>query len=240
MFIIWDALIVGILAVFAVIGYRKGLVATLFGMVGVILAFVLSLSLMSPVGEYIDKTFTHDRVETLVINTLAGSKAGEKEQKLASIDLQKTFGDMSPQVEQLLKMAGVDAEKLLSDVKAGAAAAKKDVVARITDPISAAISKAIAFIALFIVLSLLCVLAAKLLTMVVKLLPLGKKVNQVGGALIGLIKGALIALVFSVIITVIAASANPPKDSVLSVSTVKKTVVMKQIVSITPASELIK
>ena len=240
MFIIWDVLIVGIIAVFVIVGCRKGLVATLFGMVGVIVAFVLSLVFMGPVGSYIDRAFMHDSVEKVVIDTLAGSKAGDYEQKLESIDLRKTLREAPPEVEQLLKTAGIDADKILSEVTSGAKSAKKDVVQKITDPISRTASRAIAFVALFIVLCILCVLAAKLLTAVVKLLPLGKKVNQIGGGLIGLVKGALIALVVSILITVIASTANPPKDSLLSISTVKQTVIMKQIVAVTPASELIK
>lgn len=237
---IWDILIVAILVFCIWRGYRKGLIKTLFGLLGVVLAFVGALALKEPLGGYIDKSFVHAPVERFVLSTISGSAVGEYEKAIAEIDIAAKLKEMPPAVSELLDLAGVDANELAKNISSTGNDAKKELVNSIASPISETISKAIAFVILFIVLCILCIVAAKFLSAVCNLLPLGKQVNHIGGLLAGLIKGGVIVLVLCTLVGVLSLTAQPDSDGPFSKTTIEQTVLMKKVIGWTPAADLIK
>ncbi len=238
--VVWDLLIVAILAFCAWRGYRKGLIKTLFGLAGVLLAFVGAISLKGVVGGYIDQAFVHKPVENFVISTIAGSKVGSYETALENVDVAKEIEQMPSALRELLAVADIDPQEIIDRATKQGNSAKKELVACIADPISATISTAIAFIVLFILLSILCVVAAKFLSAVCNLLPLGKQINQIGGILAGVLKGAVVVFVLCTIVGVLSATTDRKSDGPISQKTIQSTMIFKEIVQLTPAKDLMK
>ena len=109
--------------------------------------------------------------------------------------------------------------------------AKNQLIDSIAAPISATISTAIAFVVLFIVLLVVCFLASKVLSALLNLLPVGKQFNRIGGALIGVVEGALIVLIVSAVVWAISLGVN---EGFCSPEAIDKTWVMSRVIDVNP------
>ncbi len=236
--IIWDILIVAILAVCTVLAYRKGLIATLFGLLGVVIALVGAWSFHQPVGAMLDQQFVHEPVRQTVLNTLSDTPVLNYDDALANMDVAGKIRQMPDALVSLLKTVGISSDDILRQVGNATASSvemKNQLIDRIADPISATISTAIAFVLLFVVLLLLCSVAAKLLGALCNLLPVGKRLNRIGGGVIGFIKGALIVLVITATLWAISAGID---SGFFARETLEKTLLVREIVNINPVANI--
>lgn len=231
---IWDILIIAILVVCTALAYRKGLIATLFGLLGVVIALVGAWSLQGPVGAMIDQQFVHKPVRQMVLGTLSDTPVLEYEDALAKIDVAQKIREMPDALQSLLESVGISSDEIIKEVGSATAASaqlKNQLIDSIADPISATISTAIAFILLFVVLLILCSVAAKLISALCNLLPVGKKLNRIGGGIIGLVKGVLIVLIVTAVLWAISAGID---EGFMARDALKSTLLTREIVKINP------
>ena len=196
--VIWDIILLAIIALCAFLAYRKGLIGTLFGLLGTVVAFVGAWMLSNPVGVWIDQSFVRAPVRNMVLSTLSGSPVLKYEEALANLDVAAQIRSMPEALQSLLSSEEIVAHA--SSISGNTLEAKNQLIDSIVNPISATISTAIAFVALFVVLLIACSLLSKVLTALCGLLPLGKKVNAIGGAICGGIKGCIIVLVVTAVL----------------------------------------
>lgn len=238
---IWDILILGILIGLFIWGYYKGLIKTIFGLAAIVIAVFGAITFKAPVGEWIDDAFVHQPVRKYVLGVISDAPVLSYDDALAKTDIVANIKKMPAELKGVLNMAGIDPEQMITEASSGLQKSsnefKNKLVDRIADPISATISTAIAVLVLFVVLLALCLIAAKLLGALCSLIPLGKKLDKLGGGILGLIKAAVVILVISAVIWGI--SAGTKDDSVFSRDTIEKTVVLKEIIHINPICKLL-
>ena len=75
-----DLILIAIIALFAFIGYKKGLIKVAFGLVSFILALVISIALYKPISNFIiNYTPLDDKIETTIAERLNSSKSSSEE-----------------------------------------------------------------------------------------------------------------------------------------------------------------
>ncbi len=235
---ILDIVIVAVLAIFTFLAYKKGLIKTLFGMLGTLVAFLGAFAFKGAVGGWLDVTFVRPSVRNMVLSTLSGSPVLDYDKALSSLDVAGKVQKMPEALRSLLETVGISAADItssLSSLSANTLEAKNKLIDSIAAPISATISTAIAFVILFVVLLIVCKVGAKILSALFNLLPIGKQFNRLGGAAVGLVEGALIVLVLTAVIWGISLGAD---KGIFSPETLEKTLITKEIIKINPICNL--
>ena len=172
-----DILILIILILCVIFGYKKGLISTAFSLASVIVAAVIALALFNPVADIIIKNTTLDETikETIIANFSTETVEPSEE---TSENLPDVIVNFLQDKSTELKNAGVE------------------IVAENISQISV---KALAFIGIFIIARIGLIIVEKVANLIAKL-PVIKQFNEVGGIAMGLIKGVLIIyIVFAVL-----------------------------------------
>ena len=237
---IWDVVIIAILAVCVWLSYRKGLIKTLFDLLGTVIAFLGALAFNGAVGAWIDTTFVRNPVRNMVLSTLADTPVLKYEDALTGIDVAAKIRSMPAALKGILDSVGVSADEIIgkvSAVSANTAEAKNQLIDSIAAPVSATISTAIAFIVLFVVLLIVCMVASKLLSALFNLLPVGRQFNRIGGGVIGLVQGMLIVLVVTAAIWAVTRGVS---EGFCSAEALDKTLITKEIIKINPICNLFR
>ncbi len=198
---LFDIAILVILALFAIFGARKGFVLTLFGLAGLFVAFFgarfLSARLYQPVSDLIQpgiyETITgvgrgdSDPAPSPSPDAEPESSAGDRSDAALSLDdlLERIkSADLYKGLTDLLEDA-VHTDKIQEDTGSPAGA--------LADYAADLIAKAVLFLAGFLVILLLWTLLGRLLDLACRL-PVLSAANHLGGAALGLVKGALIVI----------------------------------------------
>lgn len=227
---ILDVVILAILGGCVFLAYRKGLIKMFFDLLGTVIALVGAWVLSTPVGVIIDQNFVHAPVRNMVLGTLSDTPVLKYDEALVNMDVAGRIRSMPEALKKLLETMGISPAEIVAkaeSVTASSAEAKNQLIDSIASPISATISTAIAFIVLFVVLLILCFVVAKLLGALCGLIPVGKKLNAIGGGIVGFAEGAIIVLVLTAVLWAIP-------TGVFSRETIDGTFITKAIVEINP------
>lgn len=184
MFNIADVIVILIVLVFGLLGYKKGFIKTAFGMASFFVAIVLAFSLYKPVVYTITM---NTEIDEWIYNTIAG-KVEEKD----SINVENKSDDIS--IDEAIKNLPENMKEQLGldEIKTQAKVAIAERVTEIALNIIAFIS---VYIIARVLLAILCFVLDKLM-----LLPVLKQLNEILGLIIGLLRGVFgIFIVFSVI-----------------------------------------
>lgn len=201
--IILDVLVIVIIILSAILAYRKGFVKTLFSLLGGVLAVVLAITFCAPFAAWLDAAFVGPAVRNSVLTAVNGSPLTEEyDEALSSVDVSEKLREMPEALRSFLESMNVDVEEtidLAQKNREDSVAARRQLIEDITLPITATISKAIALIILIIGFFLLLFVASLLLNVIFKLLPFGGSFYRVGGLILGILRGALFAMIFGLI-----------------------------------------
>lgn len=242
--IIIDLILVAIIAVSAFFAYKKGLIGTIFTLLSTLVAIILSVTLSTPVSKFIDSTFVNKPVKNYILSVVDSSSIGKSyEQALENIDVAGKIESMPDSLKSVLELANVDVDSVINSAQSAqdnAAAAKDTLIDSIAAPISSAISKVIALVVLFAVLSVGLWVVAKLITAVLKLIPLGKSLNKFGGLAFGIVRGLIIVFVISALFSGVTKCIDPESNNIFSKKTVDSTVVLKTVSDLNPLNSILK
>lgn len=200
---ILDAVVVIIIAVTAIVGYRRGFIRTIIQLVGCVVAFVLALSLSNTVSSMVYdgmlRDGLHEKIETAWSETVVEGAAQTLTEQT------ETIFDTLPKFVQV----ALDTETITQGIRdsvgndqTGTAVADY-LVDDLIRPVMVAVIRFVAFLILFAILMLLIRLLEKLMKPLTKL-PLIRQTDGLLGAVVGLIKGAIFALVAVTIMQLIA------------------------------------
>lgn len=183
MSIFLDVLVIIIIGVFVVIGFKKGLIKTVVSVIGTFLASALSVFLSNPISEYIYrvaiKTTFIEKVET-AMKTAAAAGSGSIFEKLMA-----TFPDF---ITNSLSNFGISSSLISGAVSNGAEA----VETLLAPVIISFISIFVAFL-LFMLLMVIIKLISKVVCAAVDDSVIGI-VNRFFGGLLGLAEGFIIVI----------------------------------------------
>ena len=204
---ILDLIVLAVVAVTVFLGYRRGFIRTIVQLVGCVAAFALALSLSATVSTYIYDDLLrdglHEKIETAWNDTVVEGAANTVTEQVESV------------MENLPSFftATLDADALVEGITGSVGntdtgtAVADYLVNDMLRPICVAILRFVSFLVLYLVLMLVIRLLEKLITPLIKL-PLIRQTDGTLGAVIGLFKGIIFALVAVTIMQLIAASAT--------------------------------
>ena len=180
-----DVVIVAILVLNIIMGYKKGLINVIFNIFAFLIAIVITIVLYKPVSNIIiENTNIKDNIKSMIINN---NKREEKEQNTYTNDIQKY-------IENAVQGVADEAKDVATENAANVIATKAIEI----------LTCIILFILTRIVLIIL-----KFLTETVANLPLIKQCNKIGGLIYGIIKGLIIIyLILTIMFFVVSIKSN--------------------------------
>lgn len=188
--LILDILVVAIIALFALLGWRRGLILTLCGLLAVFVAFAGA--------AFISDTFSKDIAG--ILQPAIQNQIDQALRGLQTLPQQLPQEDAPPaSLDQVLE--AISHSQLFTSMQQTLNDAVHDGLVRVTSTAAAAIasylSLQIAHTALFFLTFFLILLVWSLLSHALDLacrLPVLRTFNEAGGLIVGVVKGALIAL----------------------------------------------
>ena len=190
-----DIAIVLIFAFCIFFGVRRGLVKSIIGLVGNIVALILAIVFSAGLGEYLDTNYVNASMRGWLVNQLTSSS---EEAAPSDVDLDDLFANTPDFFVNVCEFLGVDMEQLQSDYEnwktEGEDQAKSAVITAMVNPISSIASRVIAFALIFIIASLGIFLLSLLIHLIVQL-PVIRHLDKTGGGVLGALSGLLLVFV---------------------------------------------
>ena len=184
--LLMDIVLVVILVLNIIVGYKKGLVNVIFNICAFLVAIVITIILYKPASNIIiENTNIKQNIKTMIINNSQKEKTDEKGS--STNDIQKYI------------------ESSIQDV---ADDAKTKATETVAETISTKAIEIITCIVLFILTRIVLILL-KFLTEIIANLPIIKQFNEIGGLVYGIIKGLIIIyLILTIMFLVISINEN--------------------------------
>lgn len=231
--VVLDLLVVGIVVASIVLAYRKGLIRTLFSLLGGILAITLAVSFSAPFATWLNASYVGPAVRNSVLAAINEEPLEEDyETSLATVNVSQKLQNMPNSLREFLESIQIDPDQAKEEAEKNegtTVSARAKLLETVTDPISETISKTIAIILLFILFFIILFIISLLLGAVFKVLPFGRSLNRVGGILLGALRGLLLAMLFGMIVHSFASFNN-----VVSFADIENTWLLKYINQINP------
>ncbi len=177
---ILDLIIIGIVLLCIIFGYKRGLVEVAFNLISFIIAIVLSLLLYQPITNYIiDNTNFDESIKEVIVNHM-----NPKDIKETTEEIEESKSEN----ENLPDIVTNYIEKTISEV---ANSAKTNAVEIVANNLSITAIKIITLILLFFAIRLILYLL-KFITNIIAKLPVINSINKLGGIVYGVIEGLFI------------------------------------------------
>ncbi len=229
-----DLVILAVIVLSTVLGYRRGLVKTMFKCLTFVAAVLAAYTFGSAAGEYIQTTSEYEKVEVAVNSAVDDFFDKKAEESLG--DAKKAQNGLEDsEIGKILSKLGVDSRDLLEKYEAevldGKNNLKESFVKKISDGLLKRIALVVGTIAVFAASLLLLKLASKLVEALFKL-PLLKNVNKGGGALLGLVLGFVYAFAICAIVEMLLPYI--PDNPVVYMGMEENTVVYRFFLNLNP------
>jgi len=178
-----DILILLILIIMTYLGYKKGFLRTLTGVISIILSFVLALTFSPQVETFIKSTPVYENIYQNVEKNVAPSSQNEDEYNTSNLNM--------PQ-------------QMIKDIKQGAENAKNEALSTVTQKICDVSVKIVSIILIFLAVRILMMLLLSGFG-IIKKLPFIGWFDRMLGALFGFIRGFLVVYLLLVLVTAFTA-----------------------------------
>lgn len=198
--IIFDIIVVAIIALNIFVCYKKGLVKLAVGLIAVLAAIVLSIVLYKPISNAIIKnTDIDEKIENVIIENFSAETNGNEEVRYVGIIdyLEKYVDDAvnKTQNEIVYETAGTMAVRFIN----------------------------IAVILIIFLIIRVALIALTFISDVITSLPILKQFNEVGGILYGIVKALLIVyVILAIVFFVVYITGNTAVSEAISGSYIAK------------------
>lgn len=197
--ILLDILIIAILLISIVLGYKKGLINVAFNLCAFIIALIITLVLYRPITNFvIDNTEFDEKIESVIIE-----KGISNDEKDTTED-----GTLNKYIEEYVTKS-VDNTK-------------NEIVKSTATIIAEKIIGIVVMIALFIVIRILLIFAKAIINGIANL-PIIKQFNELGGLLYGILRGIVIVYgILTIMFIVISMNNNGVLANSIDTSIISK------------------
>lgn len=187
MFIVVDLIVVAIIALCILLGYKRGLTGCIIKILSFFIALIVALVLFKPVSNIVvDNTQIDENIQTSIVQVF------EKEEEEKTEDEESS----SPIVEYITE----EVEKATEEKK-------NEIVNSAATKLSINIINVLTFIVLFIA-ARIALIFVKALTNLITKLPLIKQCDKIGGILYGILQGFVIVFIGLALVTFISTMVN--------------------------------
>ena len=211
MTLIVDLIIVGIIALCAILGYFRGLTKSLLKIVSFVLALVIAFVLFKPISLLI---INHTQIDDNIQKAIEEKMVGFVDQTSGNVEEAMRENSSMPEVMTKYIQEAV-AENKGNTEEAAKQAAKS---------VAAIIINAGTWILVFILARVILIFAKSILELIVKL-PVIKQMDKIGGVFYGILEGLVIIYVAFAILSFV----SPMFDSAEVLSAVNKAAIGGQI-----------
>ena len=233
-----DILIVAIVGLSIFFGIRRGLIRTAIHLFGSIIALVLALIFSAPLGEYIDNNYVNGPLSNWTLNQLSS----KSDPSVTEVDFDGLFASRESFLLETCDFLGVDVDEMSAEYQKdieteGRDAAKSTILSKMVKPLSSVISRAIAFGVIFLV-AIVAIVVISLFSKFLNHLPIVRKMNKLGGGILGGLTGILLCFIIVSIVSTaskyVLKSAKPEERDAIR----ENTIVYKVFYKINPLSSL--
>lgn len=195
-----DIVVVGIIAINAIISYQRGLIKTLFSFVSLIISVLLTMYIYPYLSEFLIKsTGVYESIKNSVIGLLHLNGVSEN---VTSTGEQINFINQLKLPEQFKHMLVSNNNNEVYDLLN-----VNNIGEYIGGLIATLIINIISFLVVFIIVSILVKIAINLLDLVSKL-PVLNQINKMGGLIIGAIIGVIIVWILCLVVSLMSTNPN--------------------------------
>lgn len=191
--IILDIVVVVIVAIMMIDGYKRGLLTSVIEFAGVIIAAVASSFLASLTAVSVYSSFIMHNV----VQAVEAAFSAIPSYATASQQAEKLFSTLPDYAVNALSFSGIDVNSLSSQISSSNVAVPQLVESLIRPTIVRLVSTIITII-LFIIFTVVIAFVAKILTKTINAIGLSA-INRIGGAAFGVVK----ALIFIMVLTLV-------------------------------------
>lgn len=203
--LIIDLIILAVVVIFTVIGYKRGLVKIAFGLCTFVLALVITLILYKPVANLIiDNTEIDENIEKAITDNILPE--GVSETELINFDALENNEVYSHLLENELYASILESSEEIS-------------IKHISETLSTKIIEAVVMLAIYIIAKIVLRFVTALADLVAKL-PLLNTFNSLGGIIVGFLQGCLIVLVAFAIVSLMSPMLDPSVVNTINESSV--------------------
>ena len=211
MTLIVDLIIVGIIALCAILGYFRGLTKSLLKIVSFVLALVIAFVLFKPISLLI---INHTQIDDNIQKAIEEKMVGFVDQTSGNVE--EAMRENSSMPEVMSKYI----QEVVAENKGNTEEAAKQAAKSVAD----IIINAGTWILVFILARVILIFAKSILELIVKL-PVLKQMDKIGGVFYGILEGLVIIYVAFAILSFV----SPMFDSAEVLSAVNKAAIGGQI-----------
>ena len=211
MTLIVDLIIVGIIALCAILGYFRGLTKSLLKIVSFVLALVIAFVLFKPISLLI---INHTQIDDNIQKAIEEKMVGFVDQTSGNVE--EAMRENSSMPEVMTKYI----QEAVAENKGNTEEAAKQAAKSVAD----IIINAGTWILVFILARVILIFAKSILELIVKL-PVIKQMDKIGGVFYGILEGLIIIYVAFAILSFV----SPMFDSAEVLSAVNKAAIGGQI-----------
>lgn len=210
MFNVIDLIVLLIIAIAALLGYKRGFVKTSFRMLSFIIAIVISMLLYKPVASYIKES---TNVSEWLVQTILGKDNKEELDSVPENDdltLVEDTSDItkkeeSTNIENALESLPQNIKEYIG-VNETINQAKEQVAEKIVDAIINVMSLVLIYVIVKLALSIVCFILDKIMQ-----IPLLKQINEALGLMLGLLLGIIQVYTVLAVITFLSSFIQMPE-----------------------------
>lgn len=207
--LIIDLIVLAVVIIFTIIGYKRGLVKIAFGLCTFVLALVITLILYKPISSLvIANTEIDDNIEKAITNKILPE--GVSETDLINFDALENSEVYSHLLENELYASIIKSSEEVS-------------IQHISKTLSTKIIEAVVMLAIYIIAKIVLRFVTALADLVAKL-PLLNTFNSLGGIIVGFLQGCLIILVIFAIVSLMSPMLDPSVVNTINESSVCSTI----------------
>lgn len=233
-----DIVLLAVLALSVYFGYRHGLIRSAIRLVGSIVALIVALTFSASLGNYIDNNYVNAPMREWVVDRLSASV---DQVSATEVNFDDLFENRPEFFVEVCSYLDVDIEDLQREYEAlkseGSDSAKSALVSRMVDPMSAVVSRVIAFFVIFIA-ALIAICVISLFSRFLTNLPIVRNLDKFGGLAVGLFTGVLLSFVLVSVVSIGSKYVLKDYSAEQIDSIFEKTVVYETVSKINPLNSL--
>lgn len=228
--LILDLVVVLLFVLCAVLGFRKGALATLLSLVGGIAALAGAFFLAAPIGTFLSQSVVAPAMTAPVVAKLSEITGISAD---SSASLASVLQNPPAELNKFLSLFGTNAQTVLDGAEQGLEPVAKAIVTPVADMLSFAIAFFILLSIFLVVVRLLIYLARRF-----NAIPVLGGANRVLGLVLGALKGLVFAWVFCAVFYLVLPYFQSSENAFFAAVDAEKTYIFRFLHDFNPVTAL--
>lgn len=192
MSILIDIIVLAVIVICTIIGYKKGLIKVAVGVLGFFIAIIIALVLYTPISNFI---INNTNIKTSIKNSISDT--------VKSYVIKEENNGNENENQQESKVMATYIDGIVEKQKEIVVTGEKELIDTVSDNVATNIIRIAVAISVFLI-SKIILLFVKVLADFIAKLPIIKQFNKAGGLIYGVLQGILIVYIVFAVISLIS------------------------------------